>query len=310
MRYFALILMLGAAVAGAEESGPLVFDNSDFEKGTLENWSQEGSAFVFQPTFKDNTTARRSDRRTLQQGQYWIGTFEKYQGNRGQKPGGAQGNELIGGLMSIPFVIDKPVITFLVGGGADKRATVQLIANGAVVAEATGADHPLLRREYWDVAPYVGKQAMLYIVDRATGFFGFINADDFRYAESIPDRSLFPNSQLAGGTLEGWTAEGGAFEAKADGPATSSAENLGALTSPEFELTGEAIVFQFAGGEGATVKLLVGGQPLYEEKPRSADQPVPHVLDVGVLKGKKAVLQISDASASAGLQVGGFHYGR
>ena len=58
----------------------LLFDHSDFEKGTLLNWTAEGDAFELQPTKGDNPAARGRER-SRHQGQHWSGTYEDYNGS-------------------------------------------------------------------------------------------------------------------------------------------------------------------------------------------------------------------------------------
>ena len=61
-----------------QPSGNLLFDNSDFEKGTLKNWQPAGTAFASQPTLGDNPSKRGWNQPTHIQAQYWIGTFEQH----------------------------------------------------------------------------------------------------------------------------------------------------------------------------------------------------------------------------------------
>ena len=50
--------------------------NFDFEKGNLDGWTKSGTAFNYQPTYGDNSKARRSQPANLQ-GKWFIGTYEK-----------------------------------------------------------------------------------------------------------------------------------------------------------------------------------------------------------------------------------------
>ena len=62
--------------------------------GNLTNWTATGNAFEFQPTKGDNPTARgRKSQPSQHQGDFWIGTFEKYQGKAKQRPGRTQGDK-------------------------------------------------------------------------------------------------------------------------------------------------------------------------------------------------------------------------
>ena len=53
----------------------------NFETEDLTGWTiVEGDAFDFQPTFGDNPTARGRGQPSEHEGDWWIGTYEKYQG--------------------------------------------------------------------------------------------------------------------------------------------------------------------------------------------------------------------------------------
>ena len=74
--------------------------NNDFETGDLTDWKMDdtkNNAFEFQPTWGDNPTARNRGQPSKHQGDWWIGTYEKYQGpikgkKLKQKPGDKQGD--------------------------------------------------------------------------------------------------------------------------------------------------------------------------------------------------------------------------
>lgn len=161
----------------------LLFENSDFEKGDLTNWTAAGDAFNFQPTKGDNPTVRgRKSQPSQHQGEFWIGTFENYQGKAGQRPGRTQGDKPMGTLTSVPFEIKADKITFLVGGGKHKeREMVSLVVDGQTVMTATGKGHETLKPVTWDVSAYKGQTAQIVIKDEHKGGWGHINVDDFRY---------------------------------------------------------------------------------------------------------------------------------
>ena len=89
----------------------------DFEDGIIDNWVKTGTAFNKQPTYGDNSGARKSHLAN-QQGDWWIGTYE----NRPSKTapaGRIQGDVPQGTLTSPFFTITGKYISFQIGGGCD-----------------------------------------------------------------------------------------------------------------------------------------------------------------------------------------------
>ncbi len=179
--------------ADAAEQKPLpdstlLFANSDFEMGDLTNWTSEGDAFAFQPTRGDNPTTRgRKAMPSQHQGDFWIGTFEKYQGNSQERPGTPQGDRPTGSLTSALFEITADKISFLIGGGRNKdKESVSLVVAGQEVLSETGTNNETLTQKVWNVSAYKGKKAQIVIRDSHKGGWGHINADDFRYAGINP----------------------------------------------------------------------------------------------------------------------------
>ena len=152
----------------------------DFETGNLTGWTKTGTVFDYQPTLGDNPTARRRGQPSKHQGRYWIGGFEKYQGKPGQKPGTIQGDRPQGTLTSPPFTIPNGTLNFLIGGGNNFKARVELIVSGKRVFHATGRNTETMHRVEWDLSPYAGKTGRIRIVDKSPGGWGHINVDDFR----------------------------------------------------------------------------------------------------------------------------------
>ncbi|MCD4720306.1 MAG: hypothetical protein K8S13_10690 [Desulfobacula sp.] len=169
-----------------EETTPLdpdlLFKNSDFENGDLTNWTADGDAFEYQPTKGDNPTARRRNQPSRHQGEYWIGTFEKYNGNPELRPGQTQGDRPTGTLTSVSFVVSRDQIVFLIGGGkhSDKEYAA-LVVDGKEVMKTTGNRKETMHEVVWDVRKFAGKQAQIVIKDLHHSGWGHINADDFRY---------------------------------------------------------------------------------------------------------------------------------
>ena len=163
----------------APASGDLLFPNSDFETGTLQNWTAEGEAFTAQPTKGDNSQVRRRETAALQ-GEYYVGTFEKYDGKTG-RPGQARGDKPTGSLTSVPFVVKKKFITFRIGGGAHAgRTGVSIVCDGKETAMASGFNSETMNVVSFDASQFVGRQGQLVVHDKVTGHWGHVNVDDFR----------------------------------------------------------------------------------------------------------------------------------
>lgn len=197
-RTLALFLALTAwPGAGAE----LLFENSDFEKGTIENWTAEGDAFTRQPTRGDNPAARNREP-SRHQGDYWIGTYENYDGREGQ-PGATRGDAPTGKLTSIEFTIRHRYITCRIGGGHHPGQTgVKLLCEGREYDLGTGFDSETMARVSFDAQKLAGKKARLVIFDQARGGWGHINADDFT-GTSAPSTDPKPEiGQAQPGSLE------------------------------------------------------------------------------------------------------------
>ncbi|MBN2428501.1 MAG: PASTA domain-containing protein [Deltaproteobacteria bacterium] len=162
----------------------------DFEEGNLRGWTVSGQAFDNQPTLDDNPTARGRGQSARQEGRYWIGTYENFQGKRGQKAGTVQGDGPIGALTSKRFTIPQGTLSFLVGGGSDtQRLGVEFWVktrqtqefDSDRVYQAAGQNSERMRRVTWDLTPFAGKTGFINIVDNSSAGWGHINVDDFRF---------------------------------------------------------------------------------------------------------------------------------
>lgn len=178
----------------------------DFEDGNLRGWIKTGNAFDYQPTFGDNPTARHRGQPSNHQGNYWIGTYEKFQGLRNQKPGDIQGDRYQGTLTSNTFIIPRGRLSFLIGGGSSFETRVELlvidpIEGGVRVYHASGRNTETMHRVEWDITPYAGKQGRIRIVDDSSVAWGHVNADDFRFLIAQEESNIqIPN--VVGMTLE------------------------------------------------------------------------------------------------------------
>jgi len=184
--------------------GDLLFENSDFEAGTLVNWTATGDAFDFQPTQGDNPMARRRKQPSKHQRKYWIGTYEKYNGKPGVRPGQNQGDRPTGTLTSVSFIVSRERIAFLIGGGKypDKEYAA-LVVDGREVKRATGKGTETLSQVVWDVRKFAGKQAQIVIKDLHPGGWGHVNADYFHF-----QGAAFEPPPVTGAASPGLTVKG------------------------------------------------------------------------------------------------------
>ncbi|MHC5054404.1 MAG: hypothetical protein ACYTKD_06775 [Planctomycetota bacterium] len=198
------ILLVGARATAA---GDLLFENSDFEKGTLENWTAEGDAFTRQPTKGDNPKARRKESCRLH-GEFWIGTFENYDG-KGGRPGQARGDKATGTLTSVPFVVRKRFIVFRVGGGSKAAELgIRLLHDGKETMMGVGRGNETMGQVSFDASAFLGSEVRLVVYDNSQGGWGHINVDDFRASETLLGAKA---SVVIGRKLEG-TLEPGVMD--------------------------------------------------------------------------------------------------
>lgn len=151
--------------------------NLDFEKGDLSDWTAEGNAFENQPVEGDTVKARRPDSTSGHRGKYWIGTYEN----------GRDG--LNGTLTSVPFPVNHPYASFLVGGGSGGALRVDILNadDDEIVFSASGRTQEEMRQVVADLRKLAGKQVYVRITDQARAGWGHINYDHFRFHDEAPE---------------------------------------------------------------------------------------------------------------------------
>lgn len=100
-----------------------------------------------------------------------------------------KGNAATGKATSPEFTIEKPFITFQIGGGNHPgEACVNLVVDGKVERTATGDGTPNLSAASWDVSALTGKKAKIEVVDSTkSDERGYILVDDIRFRhQAIP----------------------------------------------------------------------------------------------------------------------------
>ncbi|QOV92458.1 DUF1080 domain-containing protein [Humisphaera borealis] len=152
--------------------------NLDFETGTLKDWTAEGAAFEGQPIKGDTVSARGRGMIPGQQGDFWIGGYEK---SLSDKP--------VGTLTSAPFKVTHRWATFMVAGGKTAKTRVELVTadDNKAFFQASGVEHERLWPVLVDLEKLQGKSIRIRIVDEATGAWGHVNFDDFRLHAEKPE---------------------------------------------------------------------------------------------------------------------------
>ncbi len=144
---------------------------ADFEGEDYENWTVLGTAFGSQPA--QGTWPGQQ----MVTGYLGHGLVNSY----------IQGDEPMGKLISPPFVIDSNYVSLLVGGGNQPGSCfVKLLVAGNQVAAATGMNEERLRWVSWDLSAYYGQEAIIEIVDSASGGWGHINVDHLIMTNNPP----------------------------------------------------------------------------------------------------------------------------
>ena len=159
---FLSLLALAAILRAESAGGDLVI--ADFNHG-YGDWTAVGEAFGEAPA------AGTLERQLTVEGFVGEGLVNSYYGEDGS----------VGTLTSPAFTIERAYINFLIGGGGDSQnlyMTLTVDGEEVLRAAALTEGDELLRPAYWDVRPWAGKEAVLRIVDTATGRWGHINVDE------------------------------------------------------------------------------------------------------------------------------------
>jgi len=165
--------------SGPPEREPLVF--ASFEGSDYGGWRVEGEAFGSGPA------GGTLENQNPVSGFEGAGLVNTYLG--GDAPHGR--------LISPEFSIQRPWISFLVGGGnLEGQTCMNLVVDGKVFRTATGLNREQLEPHNWNVEELAGRRGHLEIVDEASGGWGHINVDQIEFRDS--PRTVDP------GNLEDW----------------------------------------------------------------------------------------------------------
>ena len=140
---------------------------ADFEGADYGDWKVTGDAFGPGPA-----QGRLADQNPVD-GYLGHGFVNSY----------FHGDVSTGTLTSPAFEVTQPYLNFLMGGGSQKATRMDLLVDGKVVRTASGLDTEHLDWQSWDVRDLQHQNAVLQIVDNATGGWGHINVDQIMLAD-------------------------------------------------------------------------------------------------------------------------------
>jgi uncharacterized protein (DUF608 family) len=153
----------------------ILFD--DFEREAYASWTPTGDAFGSGPIDRSNVPGYQGD----------LGlSGQRAVNSHATAPGDDVGakDARTGTLTSQPFTIERPYITFLIGGGSHKgRTCLNLLVDGQVALSATGANDNRLKPRSWDVRKWVGRTARLAVVDEERGPWGNVGIDHIVFSD-------------------------------------------------------------------------------------------------------------------------------
>lgn len=139
--FYALVLalFLTTSLLGQDQKDLVI---ADFESGTYDGWTIEGTAFGQKPA-----SGAMSGQMPVEgfRGKGLVNTF-------------FNGDRTIGTATSDPFKIKRTHISFLIGGGPHRKSVgIELLVNGRSVRSSTGSESETLAWANWDVSQFAGK---------------------------------------------------------------------------------------------------------------------------------------------------------
>jgi fructan beta-fructosidase len=183
MRKIKIILvgvgLVGIGLAAARAQRPDVL-LADFEGTDYGAWKVTGTAFGNAPAHGTLPNQMSVDGF---RGQGLVNSF-------------TGGDGATGTLISPPFRIERKYIQFLIGGGGWAGKTcMNLLIDGKLVRTETGPNtqpggSERLQPAQWDVSELNGREAVLEIVDDATGGWGHISVDQIVQSDKRADAPI------------------------------------------------------------------------------------------------------------------------
>jgi hypothetical protein len=151
-------------------AAPITEVFADFESGNYDGWTIEGDAFGTAPA----TDALFPGKIRGFTGRGFLCSLHPRKGNAATCK-----------AISKEFTIEKPFLTFKIGGGNHpNQACLNLIVDGKIVRTATGNGTATLSESSFDVSNLIGRKAHIEIVDATdSADRGYIMVDDIQFAD-------------------------------------------------------------------------------------------------------------------------------
>lgn len=161
--------------------------NLNFETGSLQDWTAEGTAFSSPLISGDTSAMHDADMHLGQTGKYFVTS------------GGTKNHQSTGTLTSASFEVTHPFAAFQVSGGAMQDTRVELVRKDgdSVIFTVTGSGRAPLQPVVADLKAHIGKEIFIRIIDNETGVspipyirpdkFAHINFDNFLFYSERPE---------------------------------------------------------------------------------------------------------------------------
>lgn len=167
-------VIYGQPKEGEKQDEAVLFE--DFEKGSFDGWTTEGTAFGKQPVTKQTQAKYQGDQKAIGTG--WANSHNVRE--EGDSP---KGDAHTGKLISKPFKIDHRFIHFMICGGNHAGKTcINLVIDGKPVISQAGFATNVFRPIHWDVTEHQGKTAQIVAVDEYQGGWGNIGLDHIEFS--------------------------------------------------------------------------------------------------------------------------------
>ncbi len=250
-------LLSCSAIVGEVDSERPEVEFEDWESGTYDGWTVEGTAFGEGPV----TEAEAPDY-FRREGDLNV-TGQRFVTSHNWRDGGPPADDHTGRMISAAFTIDRRYLVADIGGGGDESgAGLHLVVDGEVIAQLTGPNSEVMQTRSVDVSAHEGRTATIELVDNGTGGWGHINCDRIRFSdvpvderpiEELPDGGTFalaafdPHAR-ARPSIADWSTPEAWFDS-GDGPAEIDAANgrqAGTVTVPIRLAPGESRTVRYA----------------------------------------------------------------